>query len=153
MVLAPGSAWFDRRMGTDTAVERAWHRIEDWLSRFAPRFRDELNPPATAAEVDAVATALEVALPADLRIWWGLSNGVRHGVGKPSGNLIPEISSPYPTSIALECWRGLLEVQRRLPYPAQMREEMDRFVVDEDNKSAGVPGRRVVLAATVAAGG
>lgn len=123
-------------MGTDTEVERAWHRIEDWLSRFAPRFRAELNPPATAAEIDTVATALGVALPADLRIWWGLSNGVRHGIGLPSASLVPDFSSPYPTSIALERWRMHLEVQQK-SYPPGPREEMARFVAGQNTQPAG----------------
>ncbi|MGK5675731.1 SMI1/KNR4 family protein [Micromonospora sp. URMC 106] len=123
-------------MGTDTAVEQAWHRIEDWLSRFAPRFRAELNPPATAAEIDTVATALGVALPADLRIWWGLSNGVRHGLGLPSGTLIPDSSSPYPASMALERWRMHLRVQQEV-CPPGMREEMERFVAGQNTQPAG----------------
>jgi cell wall assembly regulator SMI1 len=123
-------------MGTDTEVERAWHRIEDWLSRFAPRFRAELNPPATAAEIDAVATALGVALPADLRIWWGLSNGVRQGIGLPSASLIPDFSSPYPTCIALKRWRMHLEVQQE-SYPPGPREEMARFVAGQNTQPAG----------------
>jgi cell wall assembly regulator SMI1 len=132
----PWSACFDRSMDTDTAVERAWHRIEDWLSRFAPRFHAELNPLATAAEIDTVATALGVALPADLRVWWGLSNGVRHGIGLPSASLIPDFSSPYPVSMALERWRMHLEVQQDF-YPPGMREEMERFVAGQNGQPAG----------------
>ncbi|MGC5018793.1 hypothetical protein [Micromonospora sp. DT47] len=39
-------------MDTDSEVERAWHRIEDWLSRYAPRFHAQLNPPDTRAEME-----------------------------------------------------------------------------------------------------
>lgn len=123
-------------MTTDTEVERAWHRIEDWLSRFAPRFRTELNPPATAAEIDTVATTLGVALPADLRAWWGLSNGVRHGVGLPSASLIPDFSSPYPIAMALKRWRVHLEVQQK-SYPPGMREEMEQFIAAQNTQPAG----------------
>lgn len=123
-------------MGTETAVERAWHRIEDWLSQYAPRFRAALNPPATAAEVDTVADSLGIELPADLRMWWGLSNGVRHIAGRPGGHLIPDSSDPYPASAAIRDWRMHLEVQQKL-YPPSMREEMERFVAAQNSQPAG----------------
>lgn len=75
--------------------------------------------------------------PADLRIWWGLSNGVRHSIGQPSGNLIPDFSSPYPASMALGRWRMHLEVQQEL-YPPGMREEMERFVAGQNTQPAGI---------------
>lgn len=56
-------------------LEESWARVTAWLAANAPASHATLNPPATAAELDACERVLTLALPAELRRLLLVSNG------------------------------------------------------------------------------
>jgi cell wall assembly regulator SMI1 len=51
---------------TTARVDRAWQRIEKWLTANAPVSHDSLRPPASSASIDAAQRRMSVAFPDDL---------------------------------------------------------------------------------------
>lgn len=56
-------------------LEESWARVTAWLAAHAPASYATLNPPATAAELDACEQVLTVPLPSDLRRLLLVNNG------------------------------------------------------------------------------
>ncbi len=56
-------------------IEESWTRVTAWLAANAPASYATLNPPATAAELDACERDLGLALPAELRRLLLINNG------------------------------------------------------------------------------
>lgn len=126
-------------MTTLSPLVQVWQRIETWLRQHAPGSHAELGPPATDAELDEVAATIGTQLPAELTTWWRRANGLHFGVGRPRGLLIPS-ANPYPTSMALDRRQMHLHVQENT-FPAQMTEDLLRFVADQNTQPAAtLPG-------------
>lgn len=67
----------------DTPVHQSWARVADWLRANAPADFALLQPPVSAAELDAAAAEFGVELPADFRRLYEVVNAT-----DPNGNSI-----------------------------------------------------------------
>lgn len=114
----------------------SWQRVAAWLARYAPSYRATLNGPAGEDELVAVERTLGVELPADLRRWWLDVNGIRPGARRVSGSLIPEHYHPCSAESALAVRGMMLNVQHDI-YPAELHEQLVRFVSEQTRQPAG----------------
>jgi cell wall assembly regulator SMI1 len=85
----------------DIPVEESWRRIIAWLAHRAPVTAAAIRPPASAAEIDRTETAVGRALPADLRAWWELMDGIAESDYR-AGCPIPPHYLPLPVAEARE---------------------------------------------------
>jgi cell wall assembly regulator SMI1 len=59
------------------AIQRAWARIDDWLTAYVPRLADELYGPCDEDELAEAAGTLGFALPEALAAHWRVHDGQR----------------------------------------------------------------------------
>ncbi|MDI6104061.1 SMI1/KNR4 family protein [Actinoplanes sp. NEAU-A12] len=109
-------------------VEGLWRSITEWLSCHAPATADVVRPPASDDDLSAVEVALGRPVPAELRHWWRMADGMNRGVLDP---LIPPLYTPLPIADALEIRDFLVNL-----WPADDDELGD---VDELAEVAGAP--------------
>lgn len=88
-------------------IEGLWRSITEWLSRHAPATADGIRPPASDDALSAVAVALGRPVPAELRQWWQLADGMNRELLDP---LIPSLYTPLPIADALEIRNFLVDL-------------------------------------------
>ncbi|ONI73045.1 hypothetical protein ALI144C_44645 [Actinosynnema sp. ALI-1.44] len=84
---------------TSPEVVHSWGRIRAWLELNAPGVFAKIHPPASAGDIAVAEDAVGVPLPADLRAWWQLTDGM--SPRQSSGPVIPSYFDPYPVADAL----------------------------------------------------
>lgn len=92
----------------ERSVEESWNLITGWLAQHLPAAHAALEPPASPAELAAVADAMGRPLPEDLVSWLKLCNGIRRENG--SVNLLPVFYTPMPCDEMLGRRRMLRKV-------------------------------------------
>ena len=60
-------------------MEEAFARLEAWLALNAPRLRELLNPPATAADIAAFEAGTSLVLSPELRRLYAIHDGEADG--------------------------------------------------------------------------
>ncbi|XVU28334.1 SMI1/KNR4 family protein [Actinoplanes sp. CA-054009] len=111
-------------------VEGSWHTIVGWLHAHAPTTAARIRPPAGDASLASLAAALGRPLPADLRRWWQLADGMTTGVLDP---LIPPLYTPISVAEAIEHRQFALSLNEEL---ADADEDDD----DDIDESADIAG-------------
>jgi cell wall assembly regulator SMI1 len=57
-------------------ITEAWHRIHDWLSAHAPKILANLNPPATAQEIQEAEQVFALEMPEEWKELYRTHNGM-----------------------------------------------------------------------------
>jgi cell wall assembly regulator SMI1 len=75
-------------------VTDSWQTITRWLGDRLPAAIADLNPPASATDIRDLESAIGLELPADLREWLQLNDGM--GAGGSFGRILPPLHNPIP---------------------------------------------------------
>lgn len=90
-----------------TEITRIWKEIDAWLALHWPQGLEDLRPPATPADIEALEAMLGATLPAALAESLQVHNGQggHFGFLLPSGHLLgtAEIAEHW------RCWKSLLD--------------------------------------------
>jgi cell wall assembly regulator SMI1 len=88
----------------ESHVEAVWERIDTWLTRHAPRYRERLRPPAEPDQLTDAEREMGVVLPSDLTEWWRCADGFQRTppTTRPLGHLLPDQCDPYSVAEAIE---------------------------------------------------
>lgn len=114
-------------------VTESWQTITNWLGERLPAAIADLNPPASEADLQAVESTLGLELPADLREWLRLNDGMGHGGS--FGRVLPPLHNPIPCEQILKVHSMHLSIERSVGGDA---DELDRVTT----APAGTPAWR-----------
>jgi cell wall assembly regulator SMI1 len=67
-------------------MDKIWKRIEEWLARNAPEILTDLQPPASAEDIQKTESELGVKLPEPMAASYRIHNGSRGGASPLLGN-------------------------------------------------------------------
>ncbi|MGW0515910.1 SMI1/KNR4 family protein [Crossiella sp. NPDC003009] len=85
-------------------IGESWQRITGWLATHAPVTHRDINPPATAADLAALARHGDLDLPAGLRRWWSLADGIRDRAGASNSLLASYRPLSVRESLEMRQW-------------------------------------------------